>query len=88
MRSRRGCHPLAACESLRYENTLDNEHVGMRPDNAVVIMLQRAAAQIGRPVRYRVLVSNFDAAFRVVAANLAVGVIPFEISTLTRRHRK
>lgn len=75
-------HPLAVHDELRYEDTLDYEHVGMRPDSAVVIMLQRAAAQVGRSVRYRVLVSNFDAAFRVVSANLAVGVIPAEISTL------
>ena len=33
-------------------------------------MLQRAAARVGRAVSYRVVVSNFDAAFRVVAANL------------------
>ena len=75
-------HPLAVHDELRYEDTLDYEHVGMRPDSAVVIMLQRAAARVGRSVRYRVLVSNFDAAFRVVSANLAVGVIPAEISTL------
>lgn len=75
-------HPLAARDELRYEETLDYDHVGMRPDSAVVIMLQRAAAQVNRSVRYRVLVSNFDAAFRVVAANLAVGVIPAEISAL------
>jgi len=75
-------HPLAQHSQLRYEDTLDYEHVGMRPDSAVVVMLQRAAAQAGRSVRYRVLVSNFDAAFRVVAAKLAVGVIPAEISTL------
>lgn len=75
-------HPLAVYDKLRFEDTLDYEHVGMRPDSAVVIMLQRAAAQVGRSVRFRVLVSNFDAAFRVVAANLAVGVIPAEISTL------
>jgi DNA-binding transcriptional LysR family regulator len=75
-------HPLAIYDKLRFEDTLDYEHVGMRPDSAVVVMLQRAAAQVGRSVRFRVLVSNFDAAFRVVAANLAVGVIPAEISTL------
>ncbi|GAC1331959.1 MAG: LysR family transcriptional regulator [Collimonas sp.] len=75
-------HPLAVYDKLRFEDTLDYEHVGMRPDSAVVIMLQRAAAQVGRSVRFRVLVSNFDAAFRVVAANLAVSVIPAEISTL------
>ncbi len=75
-------HPLAIYDKLRFEDTLDYEHVGMRPDSAVVVMLQRAAAQVERSVRFRVLVSNFDAAFRVVAANLAVGVIPAEISTL------
>jgi DNA-binding transcriptional LysR family regulator len=75
-------HPLASYRQLKYQDTLDYEHVGMRPDSAVVIMLQRAAAQVGRSVRYRALVSNFDAAFRVVAANLAVGVIPIDISNL------
>jgi len=34
---------LAVHDELRYEDTLDDEHVGMRPDSAVVIMLQRAA---------------------------------------------
>lgn len=42
-------------------------------------MLQRAAARAGRTVSYRVIVSNFDAAFRVVAANLAISVVPVEV---------
>jgi DNA-binding transcriptional LysR family regulator len=72
-------HPLAGRKSLRFEQTLDHEHVGLHPTSAVHIMLQRAAARLGRTVSYRVVVSNFDAAFRVVAANLGISVIPAEV---------
>ena len=43
-------------------------------------MLHRAAARSGRTIAYRVIVSNFDAAFRVVAANLGISVIPRQVS--------
>jgi DNA-binding transcriptional LysR family regulator len=72
-------HPLARKKTLRFEQTLDHEHVGLQPSSAVYTMLQRAAAKVGRTVSIRVIVSNFDAAFRVVAANLGVGVIPVEV---------
>ena len=52
---------------------------GMPPSTAVHAMLQRAAARAGRTVSYRVIVSNFDAAFRVVAANLGISVVPVEV---------
>lgn len=72
-------HPLAQKKSLRFEQTLEYEHVGLQPSSAVHSMLQRAAARSGRTVSYRAVVSNFDAAFRVVAAKLAISVIPLEV---------
>ncbi len=75
----RSDHPLAQKKSLRFEQMLDFEHVGLPPSTAVHTMLQRAAARAGRLVSYRVIVSNFDAAFRAVAANLGVSVIPMEV---------
>jgi DNA-binding transcriptional LysR family regulator len=72
-------HPLAGQRVLRFEQTLDYEHVGLQPATAVHTMLQRAAAKAGRTIAYRVIVSNFDAAFRVVAANLGISVIPVEV---------
>ncbi len=72
-------HPLASRKSLRFEQTLDHEHVGLQPSSAMHGMLQRAAARVGRTVSYRAIVSNFDASFRVVAANLAISVIPVEV---------
>jgi DNA-binding transcriptional LysR family regulator len=72
-------HPLAAHASLAFEETLDAEHVGLPPSTSVHTMLQRAAARAGRSITYRVIVSNFDAALRVVAANLGVSVVPLEV---------
>ena len=72
-------HPLARRKTLRFEQTLDHEHVGLPPSTAVHTMLQRAAARAGRTISYRVIVSNFDAALRVVAANLGVSVVPMEV---------
>ena len=72
-------HALAGRASVRFEDPLDVEHVGLPPSTAVHTMLQRAAARAGRTVSYRVIVSNFDAALRVVAANLGVSVVPLEV---------
>jgi DNA-binding transcriptional LysR family regulator len=72
-------HPLAERTSLAFEETLDAEHVGLPPSTSVHAMLQRAAARSGRSIAYRVIVSSFDAALRVVAANLGVSVVPLEV---------
>ena len=72
-------HALAGRASIRFEETLAFDHVGLPPSTAVHTMLQRAAADAGRTVTYRVVVSGFDAALRVVAANLGVSVVPLEV---------
>lgn len=72
-------HPLARRRTLRFEQTLDFEHVGLSPATAVHTMLHRAAARHGRALSYRAIVSNFDAALRVVAANLGISVIPLQV---------
>ncbi|MEW6345164.1 MAG: LysR family transcriptional regulator [Paraburkholderia sp.] len=77
-------HPLAGRASVSFEQTLDYDHVGLPPSTAVHTMLQRAAARVGRTVSYRVIVSNFDAAFRVVAANLGISVVPVEVGDAYR----
>lgn len=77
-------HPLASRPAVSFEQTLEHDHVGLPPSTAVHTMLQRSAAQAGRFVSYRVIVSSFDAAFRVVAANLGVSVVPAEVGETYR----
>jgi DNA-binding transcriptional LysR family regulator len=72
-------HPLARHKRLRFEQTFEYEQVSLPPASSVQIMLQRAAARAGHTITYRAIVSNFDAAFRVVAANLALGIMPREV---------
>jgi len=78
-------HPLAKRRTIAFEETLDYEHVGLAPSTAVHTMLRQSAARSGRTVAYRAVVSNFDAAFRVVAANLGISVVPKEVSSTYRR---
>jgi DNA-binding transcriptional LysR family regulator len=73
-------HPLAGRASVRFADTLGYEHVGLPVTSAVQVMLQRHAAQLGATVNHRVIVTNFEAALRVVRAGLAVSVVPREVA--------
>lgn len=72
-------HPLAGRRSVRFEDTLDFEHVSLPVNSAVQVMLQREAGRLGRGVQHRVIVSNFEAALRVVRAGLAISLVPREV---------
>jgi DNA-binding transcriptional LysR family regulator len=75
-------HPLAKHKTLRFEQTLDYEHVSLPVNSAVQVMLQRAAGRLGRNLIHRVIVSNFEAALRVVRAGLAISLVPREVAEL------
>ncbi len=67
--------------TLSFEQTLDHEHV----EPAGAQRRAGAAAARGRagrakPLVHRVMVSNFEAALRVVRANLAISVVPREVA--------
>jgi DNA-binding transcriptional LysR family regulator len=78
-------HPLAKKKALRFEETLDYPHVSLPVASAVQLMLQRAAALVGKAVTYRVIVSNFESAMWVVRANLALSVVPEEVAAAYAR---
>ena len=73
-------HPLAGKRKLRFADTLDYEHVSLPVNSAVQVMLQRHAAQLGKAVMHRVIVTNFEAALRVVRAGLAISLVPREVA--------
>jgi DNA-binding transcriptional LysR family regulator len=72
-------HPLGSFKSVRFEQTLDYEHVGLPVGSTLQRMLQRAAALSGRRLIHRIIIANFEAALGVVRAGLAIGVIPREV---------
>ncbi|MDM0073929.1 LysR family transcriptional regulator [Variovorax sp. J2P1-59] len=73
-------HPLARRKTVRFEDTLGYEHVSLPINSAVQVMLRRAAAQLGRTLIHRIVVSNFEAALRVVRAGLAISLVPREVA--------
>jgi DNA-binding transcriptional LysR family regulator len=75
-------HPLGQRSQLRYVDTLDFEHVIMPVNSAVEVMLQREASLLGKRLLHRVIVTNFEAALRVVRAGLAVALVPREVTHL------
>lgn len=75
-------HPLAARKKLRFAETLDYEHVSLPVNSAVQVLIHRAAAQLGRAIRQRIVVTNFEAALRVVRAGLAISLVPREVAEI------
>ncbi|PPC75694.1 LysR family transcriptional regulator [Pokkaliibacter plantistimulans] len=73
-------HPLASRETVSFEESLAFEHIMIQPGSVVQLTQQRQAVAMGKTIRSRIQVATFDAACRMVAANLAVAVIPYEIA--------
>ena len=64
--------------SVSFEDTIDYEHVDIVARSIMKTSQRSAAAAAGKQMRYRIQVSTVDAAYRIVAANLAVAIVPRE----------
>jgi len=71
-------HPLAQHGSVSFEDTIDYEHVDIVARSIMQTRQRSAAAAAGKQMRYRIQVSTVDAAYRIVAAQLAVAIVPRE----------
>jgi DNA-binding transcriptional LysR family regulator len=71
-------HPLAARRRLSFEDTIDFEHVDIVARSIMKATQQGHAATAGKRMRYRIQVSTVDAACRIVAAELALAIVPVE----------
>jgi DNA-binding transcriptional LysR family regulator len=71
-------HPLARKRSVSFVDTIDYEHVDIAARSIMQATQRSAAAAAGKQMRYRIQVSTVDAAYRIVAAQLAVAIVPAE----------
>ncbi|PZO01437.1 MAG: LysR family transcriptional regulator [Hyphomicrobiales bacterium] len=71
-------HPLAGREMVSFEDTIDYEHVDIAARSIMKTTQRNAAAAAGKQMRYRIQVSTVDAAYRIVAAQLALAIVPRE----------
>ncbi|MEI7297459.1 LysR substrate-binding domain-containing protein [Paraburkholderia tropica] len=71
-------HPFATLEHVSFIDTLDCDYMGLVLNASVDRLINRIAADYGKTVRYRMHVSSFDAAFRLIGEGLAIAVLPQE----------
>jgi DNA-binding transcriptional LysR family regulator len=69
-------HPLAAHGALDFGDTLSYDYVSLSEASAIHAFLLQAADDIGKVLRFRVEVSNFEAVCRMISAQVGIGVIP------------
>lgn len=69
-------HPLAQDTAVSFADTLSFDYIGLSESSAIHAFLLQAADDLGRVLRFRVEVSNFEATCRMIAARVGIGVIP------------
>ena len=78
-------HPLAARERIEFSEALSYDFVGMVEASAIHTFLAQAANALHRQIKIRIQVGNFEAACRMIDANVGIGVVPYSAAS---RHAK
>ncbi|MEX3959061.1 LysR family transcriptional regulator [Trinickia sp. EG282A] len=69
-------HRMARMESIAFEQTLDEDYVGLSSGASLLALMTDAAFQAGRPLKLRIQVSAFDGICRMIEAGLGIGILP------------
>jgi DNA-binding transcriptional LysR family regulator len=76
-------HALAQAESIDFEETLGLDHIGLHETSAIHAFLRQVCDGLHRRLPLRIQVGNFEAACRMIEANVGVGILP---ESAARRH--
>lgn len=77
-------HPFGAgAAAIDFAETLDLDYIGLHESSAIHGFLRRVCDGLHRTLRVRIQVGNFEAACRMIEANVGVGVLP---ESAARRH--
>lgn len=77
-------HPLAGRTSVGFGETLDFDHVGLRPGAALPSCLAGQARRIGLAMSIRIRVGSFGAVCRMAEQGVGVGVVPLAAARRAR----
>jgi DNA-binding transcriptional LysR family regulator len=79
-------HPLAAFESVAFEQAAEHDFIGLETDGAWDQLLRKHAEACGCEYRVRVRVNSFDGICRLAASGLGVALVPAATAQLYARH--
>jgi DNA-binding transcriptional LysR family regulator len=69
-------HPYSRRKSIKFEETLDHDYVGMQEGASIHTLSVRAAEAAGKRLKLRIQVTNYEAVRNMVAAGLGIGILP------------
>ncbi len=69
-------HALADRSALRFEDTLEFDHVGLHSNSSIHLAMRNAAAGVQRGIKLRIQVTGLDAMCRMIHNGLGIGVMP------------
>lgn len=69
-------HPLAQHSEVAFADTLEHEMINVQPGGIMQTMLMRYTAAHGKSLNFRIQISNFESAIRLVASRLGIAVLP------------
>ncbi|NLP63846.1 LysR family transcriptional regulator [Paraburkholderia sacchari] len=78
-----GATLLAQASEIDFAQTLGYDFVGPPGESAIHAFLKRASSDLQRTIRWRIQVGSFEAACRMIEANIGIGVLP---EGTARRH--
>lgn len=81
-------HPMAGRKSVRFEETLDWDFVGLRTGSAINTQLTQAANRLQKECRLRIQVPGYDALCLMVSSGLGIGIAPRNMTKLYVRRLK
>jgi len=77
-------HRFSRRTGVRFEDTLDEDHVGLHGNSSIYLAMRRAAASLGQGIRLRIRVTGLDAMCRMIHNRFGVGLVPDRAFTLLR----
>ena len=69
-------HPLAGRRSIRLEEALEFDFIGLEEWSAIHTLIAREATAQGRPLRVRGQVHSFEAMCRLIESSIGIGILP------------
>lgn len=78
-------HPLAGFKSVKFEETLEYNYVGLHTGSQINLQIQKAAADLDKPWKCRMQVHTYDAFAAMVKAGLGIGLLPENMASVFSR---
>ncbi|MET3135311.1 DNA-binding transcriptional LysR family regulator [Oxalobacteraceae bacterium GrIS 1.11] len=79
---------LAEMDVIAFENIIDLEFIGLIDGSALQEHISNHAKQLGKRLKYRVQLQNFDAVCRMVECGLGVGIVPKNAAVRSMKYLK